>query len=71
MSNFHTLKYIDLSFLNIEVIDELIIYNQITSAIYIPGKSQTNLKISIGLTRIQSFLRFCCLSNITNNPAID
>ena len=58
MSTFHTLKYIDLSFLNIEGIDELIIYNQITSATYIPGKSQTNLQVSIGIPRIQSFLRF-------------
>lgn len=34
MSTYHTLKYIDLSFLNIEGIDELIIHNQITRNLY-------------------------------------
>lgn len=66
ISKFHRLKCVDLSFINIKAIAELMIHNQVMSATYMSGKSETNLRVSTGISKMQSFLRFCYvgISNI-------
>lgn len=60
ISKCHRLKYIDLSFINTKGRADFM-----TESVHIetdiPGKSQTNLKVSIGIYKMQYFLRFCHL----------